>query len=230
FYAAPAADGWTQLAAAKTAEDYENLAESDAFADSPVAAWAQLLAAERHLEDGLEETFSDMKAAVGTLELAEEGFATLIETEDVPPEIRERALYGHATTLEILSEKNTKPAVEAYETLLDEFPQSLYAETAKERIDALQTKSARDFYVWFHDENRRPADLDRPNDGSPTTGGFPMDHPLPPSLDIPERLRLPEPAAVQQPSESTPPPPHPPGFVSEPETPATPESPTNDNP
>lgn len=185
---ASAAMGWTELVAARTAEDFGNIA--DAYAGTEVGHWARLQAAESYLFQGIRLSFTDRAAAVSDLKQAEEGFQQLLDAQGVPDVVRERALIGMARTLETRSGQDTQPAIAAYEKLIEEFPNSVYRAEVEERISALKTGSTQEFYAWFQKQNPRPEDRQTPRDGM-SIGDLPPGHPTvdPLSLpEIPERL------------------------------------------
>lgn len=160
------ASGWTELAAATSAEDFANVA--DAFAGSPVAPWARLRAANGFLHEGIRLSLSDRPASNDRLEQARAAFESLIAPGQPPP-VREQALLGLAVTTESLSDGDTEPAIAAYQQLLSEFPESRFREFANARIESLKTGSAQEFYAWFRQQNPKPADLPVPKDRATST-------------------------------------------------------------
>jgi hypothetical protein len=163
-----ASAGWSQMSTASSAEDFANVA--DKYPTSSVAAWARLNAANRHLESGIRLAFTDRSAGESDLNAASKEFEQLLSGGDVPSAVRERALFGLARCRESQADESTGGAVEAYERLLNEFPESIYKELTKRRIDVLRTDGAKAFYAWFHKQNPKPPDLQTPRDGQPADG------------------------------------------------------------
>lgn len=160
--------GWNELAAVfrkpdATAEDFINVAEL--YSESKAGAWARLYAGEGYLESGLESLFTDREGAARDLADARENFEAALASKDVSSELKVRALFGLAKTLETTSDGDLKPAIEAYSQVAEEYPGTIYEELAKERLAALEAPGAKDFYAWFAKQKPSPADrLQRPND------------------------------------------------------------------
>ena len=179
FSDAQASAGWGEFRASGTAEDFENIAED--YSGTVVGAWARLQQAERHLQSGIRLLFTDRPAARDDLTQAREAFDEVLANQSAPPQVRERALYGLARSLEALAgvqgDEGEKPAatldeaIAAYEQLLKEFERTLYRPAAEERIADLKKQSTQQFYAWFQQQNPRPGDRRLPQDGLP--GGHP---------------------------------------------------------
>jgi tetratricopeptide (TPR) repeat protein len=165
---------WAQYHQARTAADFGNIA--DVYGNTEVGGWARLSEGERLLESGSGLMFTDRAAALGDLKKSEEVFLKVLEMKSAPAGTRERALWGLAKAIETQSDGDTTKAIEAYQALLREFPSSIYKGAAEERIEALKSPEAREFYAWFHQENPKPADRGKPSDGLPE-GHPPIDLP-----------------------------------------------------
>lgn len=165
---------WAQYNQARTAEDFGNIA--DVFPNTEVGVWARLSEGERLLESASSLMFTDRAAALGDLKKSEEAFRKVLGMSAAPVGTRERAAWGLAQVTETQSDGDTTKAIEAYQALLREFPQSIYKAAAEERIEALKSPEAREFYAWFHKEQPKPADRAKPNDGLPP-GHPPIDLP-----------------------------------------------------
>jgi hypothetical protein len=155
------AAGWDEFALCRAPDDYAALAEK--YPKSSVGNWALLEAARGFVTEGLSQALVNKDVSQERLEKAKSAYQTLLNSK-VPPELREEALYGMATCLEALSEGDTAPAIDAYETLLQEFPESQHRLWAEERINALKSKDAQAFYAWFHKQDPKPADRPQPKD------------------------------------------------------------------
>ncbi len=168
------ANGWAQLTASSTPEDFITIAES--YPGDTIGDWARLRAGDLSLQEGVRLSISDRPASVTRLEQARESYAALTGAGKLPA-IREQAMNGLAVTLEALSNGDTEPAITAYEELLTAFPNSRFKKWADDRIAVLKTGSTQDFYTWFHSQNPQPADMPLPQDRS--NGSSPLDSLLP---------------------------------------------------
>jgi hypothetical protein len=209
--------GFTELSLAREAEDFETVAED--FPDSSAGTWARLRAGEEYLRDGLRLSLSDRGASNERLEKAQQSFDKVLKQTDAPAEVREKALFGLATCLEAMSSEqtNTTPAIEAYEQLIEEFPETRYKRWAEERIETLKSPEAQEFYAWFHKQTPKPEDRPLPRDFPDPFSGFPDEGT---SSDSPTGELPPPPPASQRNSTA----PMPPGETSATEGPALPDA------
>jgi len=194
--------GAAELAEAKTPAEYDTVAEQ--FPETETGQWARLRAGQGHLREGIRLSLTNRSASNDSLEQAQKSLDLALRSENAPSEVREQALFSLAVCLESLSSQQTttKPAIEAYERFLSEFKESRFRKRAEERIAALKSPEAEQFYTWFHAQNPKPEDRPRPMDfnslpfGAPTDGGTPADMPADaaptggaaetgPSLDLP---------------------------------------------
>jgi len=175
---AGAAAGWQDLSAAfrkpsQTAEDFANVAEL--YPGTTAAAWAKLNEGEAHLQSGVESLFTDKDGAVRDLEDAQAAFEAALDAKLNDAQLRVRALYGLARTLEATSDGNLKPALDRYEEIVRQYPDTVYEGLAQERIDALQSSDAKSFYAWFSKQKPAPKDaLSRPADSGLLPGTSPF--------------------------------------------------------
>ncbi|WP_373649300.1 tol-pal system YbgF family protein [Schlesneria sp. DSM 10557] len=156
-----AATGWTLLDSAQNLEEFGDVV--DKFKGKPPGQWAELFVAETNLKTALPLMFTNREIALVDLKSAREGFESLLQQNGVAPTIRERALWGYAICLEAASDGNTSKAVEAYEKLVQEFPESIFKAVAEDRAASLKRDNAKEFYTWFSRENPKPPDA-RPRD------------------------------------------------------------------
>jgi hypothetical protein len=170
-------DGWTMLSDARTADDFVKVA--DAYPESSAAPWAELRAARLYYDQGVETSLTDRKTSNDDFKQAKDLFEKLLKSK-VAPEIREGALDGMARTLESTSDGDTAEAIKTYETLISEFPESIYRDYAKYRIDVLKKPETKEFLVWFSKQNPKPADRPKPTDGA---AGSNLTTPDPPNFD-----------------------------------------------
>ena len=155
------AAGWTMLDSAQNLEEFGTVV--DKYKGKPPGQWAQLHVAETTLKEGLPLMFSNREIALTDLKRAREGFEALLQDKTVDPVIRERALWGTALCLETTCEGNTSKAIEAFERLTTEFPETIFKPVAEDRIATLKKEGAKEFYAWFSKEVPKPPDV-RPHD------------------------------------------------------------------
>ncbi len=160
---ASAAKAWTKLESAENVNDFGEVAED--FKGTLAGRWAKLRESELNLQTGLSAMFSDRDVALTDLKKAKEGFEQLTSHKPADPAIQERALWGLALTLEATSDSDTSKASEVYQRLLNEIPDTFYKPIAEQRIAALKTGGAKEFYAWFSKQNPKPTES-RPKDGS----------------------------------------------------------------
>lgn len=184
--------GWTEMLTASTAEEYANIAEN--HPQTLVGTWAMLNEANRRMSTGIDLMFSDRKGAVEELDLAKEKFEEILEIEGkaTSDDIRERAYFGLATTLESTSDEDTTAARDVYEKLLNEYPETIYKELVEKRVDALKGAESKDFYAWFSGQNPKPGDRTLPSDLLGGSNQQPNDPFLTTLPEIPDLLKLPE--------------------------------------
>ncbi len=201
--------GFTQLAACRAADDFATVA--DEFEGTSPGAWARLRAGEEYLQEGVRLSMSDRLGSDDRLNQAKKSFDKVLDANNVPSEVREKALKGMALTLESLSDGETGLAIKAYETLLAEFPNTRYKRWADDRIQILQSGGAQQFYAWFHKQQPRPEDRPSPLDflkqQFPDLGAKPGEEPgLPPPPPPPQRATgRPFPLEPNSPAEPAPP-------------------------
>lgn len=171
-------DGWTMFSDARSADDFVKVAE--AYPESSAAPWAELRAAKLLYDQGVETSLTDRKTSNDDFKQAKDLFEKLLKAK-VEPEVREGALDGLARTLESTSDGNTAEAVKTYETLISEFPDSIYRDFAKYRVEELKKPETQEFLAWFSKQNPKPADRPKPTDGS---AGSTLGLPEPPSFDL----------------------------------------------
>lgn len=153
---------WTLLENADTIEKYADIREK--YRGTVAARWAQLLESEQYLKNGLDQMFTNRELGTSDLKKAISGFEELHTTKSEVA-LHERTLWGLALALEATSDGDTTKASEAYQKLLNDVPDTMYKLVAEQRITALKTGGAKDFYAWFSKQNPKPADL-RPLDGA----------------------------------------------------------------
>ncbi len=118
--------------------------------DTTPAYWARLHEGEKWLSLGVQSMFRNVENGMEELKKAQAAFQSIIDAQrKAPAEIRDRALLGLGRTLESMSNGSEDEAVKTYETLIKDFPDSIYKKDADERIAVLSRGSGQEFYAWF---------------------------------------------------------------------------------
>jgi hypothetical protein len=158
-----AAKAWTQLESAQNVNDYGEVADN--YKGTLAGRWARLRESESYLQTGLAQLMTDRENALSDLKKAREGFEQVTSNNrPASTSIQERGLWGLALTLEATSDQDTSKASEVYQRLLNEVPETYYKALAEQRIAALKTGGAKEFYAWFSKQNPKPSEA-RPKDG-----------------------------------------------------------------
>ncbi len=189
------AERWQEVLSASFANDPSKAIEdfaatAEKFPDHPAGQWAGLMEAERALSEGIRTSRTNRKASISELNQARAAFGKLSESKSEL--LQERRLFGLARCLETLAGvdvsgekggenvKGVADAVTAYEQFLERYPDSIYTSLAENRITALKTERAKDFYAWYREQAPNPADLKTPQDGG-SPGSLPPGHPALPT-------------------------------------------------
>jgi hypothetical protein len=117
---------------------------------SPPAYWARVHEGEQWLTQGVQSMFRNVETGMEELKKSRDSFQAIVDNpRKAPSELRDRALIGLGRALESMSDGSEGEAVKAYESLVKEFPKSIYKEDAEERIAVLNRGSGQEFYAWF---------------------------------------------------------------------------------
>jgi hypothetical protein len=136
------ADAWAKLETAKTAEERVDLAKE--YPRSPVATWAQLQAATEYYNLALSDLPHNRDVARPTASKALDLFEQVErEAPKGSPQARAAAL-GKARTLEMRNDLSQ--ALEQYEHVIKQWPDSPEAADAKRYAEALKDPQAAAFY------------------------------------------------------------------------------------
>ncbi len=165
--AATEAAAWNELSQSRSAEEYAQVASD--FSGSKAAAWAKLREANSYLETYLRDSFENREKANTDLKKAKGILEDLIK-EGGPKELKQQVLFAYARNLEMSSDGDVKPAIDAYENLIKEIPDTIFKREAEQRIQALKSPEAKEFYAFFAKQNPKPAPVPKPNDKA--TGHF----------------------------------------------------------
>jgi hypothetical protein len=151
----------TAIATGKAEDFYDVWVEHKA---TPTGLWARVHEGESWLGQGVQELFRNVELGTEHMKKARDAFQTVVDDRKAPAEVRERGLIGLGRALESISDGNEADALKAYESLVKEFPDSVYKEDALDRIAVLKKGSGQEFYAWFAKYPRpKTADI-RPHD------------------------------------------------------------------
>ncbi len=163
--AAKTSAAWSEYAACTSADDFKTVA--DDHAGSPVEAWSRLEAARNYIQSGVLLSMTNRKASDESLENGKAQLEKLLNSPTTSDEVREQALSQMAVCLEALCDGDVKPVVEAYQTLLDKFPETHYGPWAKHRLEELKKPETGEFYAWFRKAQPAPPERPKPQDVKP---------------------------------------------------------------
>jgi len=165
---------------AKAVQAYNKIV--DVYQKTDVATWATLNAADVHFKNCLNLMYKDHSASKRELEKARAGYRKLVDSEaNLPRELKERALFRLAEVAETNCNGKTEKAIKRYQAVIDEYESdvtdSVFKTMAEERIAALRTDRAKEFYAWFSQVNPAPKDSTGIRDGGRPSMGLPPNHP-----------------------------------------------------
>ena len=163
--AAKKSEAWSKYSACTTADDFKEVADDHAGSD--VEAWSRLEAAREYIQSGVRLSMTNRKASDESLENGKAQLETLLNSKTTPEEVREQALSQMAVCLETLCDGDTKPATEAYNQLLKEFPNTHYEAWARNRLEELKKPATGEFYAWFRKAQPAPPERPKPQDVKP---------------------------------------------------------------
>lgn len=196
---------WTALATAATPT--ELAAVSDDYPGTPAGNWAMLRSADVEFAMGMQQLLRNREQALVSLRAAERSYERLAAGSPESPLVDERASMGLAKTLEALGE--VERAKEAYQAVLDRFPNGLFATEAGKRIEDLKDPKIAEFYAWLEEQGSETASQSSaiPAARAPQTSSSntkPTLNPLAPTLPlIKPDLSAPEvPDKTQKPAET----------------------------
>jgi len=230
--AADKAAGWTAFFDARTTDKPSDLQDvAERYAGDTVAHWSQTVAADMNLATGCQELFQNKALANQHLQEARDGYMTVLD-QTSNPELRQRATYGLGQSYEAMagtrqSQGELESAIEQYKKLVAEWPNSVYAYLAQQRLKALERDETKEFYDAFakyEPPGQRGATGERPifdpgslGEPAPSSSLTPPPSPPPPSpadqntAPVEGGQAAMAPDASSQPDETTPPPAEPAG-------------------
>jgi len=158
-----AQSAWTSVQQAGNPEEYKDVAVL--FPNSKAASVSKLQAGLAWLNMGVHSAFNNREQANLYLKDARTEFEELVAMPNLDKGVREQALFGLAQTLESISGSDTEAAVKAYDQLLQEFPETIFKESAEARIKDLKSPATQDFLAWYQKQNPKPPEPEKPKDG-----------------------------------------------------------------
>ena len=150
---------WTATESNKP-EDFKDV--WNAYPGTTTALWARVHEGESRLALGVPRLFDNVEAGTEELKKARDAFQAVVDSRKAPAEARQQALFGLARSQESLSD--TTAAVKTYQTLISEFPSSLYKGDAEERVKILEKGGGQEFYAWFSSYPRPKVKEKKPRD------------------------------------------------------------------
>jgi len=160
---------WADYDRAAVSGDPKNLDEiGDLHPGSEVAQWAAVAAGDAYLGTGCQELFTNKSAASAALQDAVDHYRG-VQEESSTPELLERASFGLARAYEALAgvQGDLAKAKEAYQEIVDRWPDGAYSEMAARRLEDLGREETEAFYDKFAQFDPQPATPDAPGAGSP---------------------------------------------------------------
>ena len=156
-----AAAAWTMLENAQNVDDFGLVREK--YRGTTAGRWALLRESELYLQSGMAQMFENRELALTDLKKSKEGFEQLVGNKS-DQVMQERALWGLSQVLEATCDGDTTKAVESYQRLLNDVPETYFKAIAEQRIASLKTGGAKEFYAWYSKQNPKPRE-NRPKDG-----------------------------------------------------------------
>lgn len=148
----------------RDAATFEKMAEEYSYSD--IVPWANITAADLHLQQGCEEILRDKGKASQTLQKAQENYNLVLSRSQLDA-LRERATFGLARCYEALSgtrraENELQKAIDAYETVVKTWPKGAYFAQASRRLEELRRPETKRFYDKLAQYDPKPIFTDAP--------------------------------------------------------------------
>ena len=164
-----------KLLKAETPEEFADIADNSP--DTTIGRIASLREAELILQNALRNLFTNRKVGTEELEQAEKIYRNLDDTRALDAEGQLKIVVGLARIAEARctgDDASTKTAIDAWDRVLTDFPDSkVFSTLAEDRKKKLALPATKDFYAWFQQQNPAPGDtLGMPQDG-PGAGDSP---------------------------------------------------------
>ena len=154
---------WQKLSEAEVAESYA--AVVDEFPGSEAAVWARISEAKDLLGDGLKLMYTDRDTGRAKLEQAREAANEVLDSSAADFQAQEQAAMILAGVTETLSDGDMQPAVDAYQSFAETYPNSGMVAFARAKVEELSRPEVSEFYAWFSKQNPKPDAPAAPRDG-----------------------------------------------------------------
>ena len=221
-------EAWQEYQVAFSSDDPDSHLRTllEEHPNTPAGQAAKIYFADSALESGINLQFTDRAEAQEKLEEALADYEEVAENAREPV-LEERATLGAAKANEALMRLDGARAL--YEKVVQDFPNSLSAQMATDRLEDLNRKSTQEFYSWFAQfEPPTPATGPGTPGVKPDFDALPdtPDAPLGPGLGLPSvgAEKLPSGAMPEKPAANASDAPTAEKTGDAPETPAEPES------
>ena len=159
-------DAWTEYFEAYAINNPERFRDvADRFPNTEPGMWALQSVGDGELATGAEQLFRDQSAAKESLENAKQIYAQVAESSKGRM-LKPRAIFGSGQAMEALGEFDG--AKEKYSEIVKgsepngEFPSSIVAQLAQQRLDALKQPTVENWYKWFAGQKPIQSPLNRP--------------------------------------------------------------------
>lgn len=121
---------------------------------------ARVKAAQRHLDQGIRDSFTKRESSDELLKKAHKLFSEVLDADPLTPSlVREQASFGLAQCIEAQwdgVESKGKDPISAYTAFAKNYPASIYAEVVAKRIKRLKSAESQSFYAWFREQELSP--------------------------------------------------------------------------
>lgn len=145
--------GWANyfsIADSTNSEGFDSVAA--AYAGTPAGDWAATAGGFRYLSEGARLAFTQPVDSQENYDKAKTAFQELIANAS-DPQLKSRAMIGLAQAHEGLGELDD--AVNAYKSVVESYPDSVFAKMAAESQAALEKPSRKEWYTWFASQEPR---------------------------------------------------------------------------
>ena len=156
------ARAWDSLYAAMNSGEMTGLDRvSEDYSGNEVGDWARVVSADLRLANGCDQLFGNKIEAGQELQKAMESYVAVLDASK-ESSIRDRATFGLARTYEAMagtrqSQGELKKAEEKYQEVLDNWPDGVFAKSAKRRLADLSRTATKEFYDQFAAYDPHPA-------------------------------------------------------------------------
>lgn len=203
-----------KLLKAETPEEFGEIADN--APGTTIAQVALVREAELILQNALRNLFTNRKVGLEELDAAAKKYGILNDEKKLGEDARLKVAVGLARIAEARcdgSEASVKSAIEAWDNVLKNFPDSkAFSALAEERKKKLALPATQEFYAWFQQQNPAPGDpLGLPQDGPGATppipsllGSDPLQGLIPPAVPKTETPATPETPAAEEPKADAP--------------------------